>query len=111
MNPRTAHGHLMGGLIWGSGLVLHEHTEIDKREARYMNDNLAEHLIPVNADIRQVDVILVPEVDTEVNLAGAKGIGELVNVGTAAAVANAVFHATGRRIRELPITIDKLIMG
>ncbi len=111
MNPRTAHSQLMGGMIWGIGSALHEHTEIDKREARYMNDNLAEYLIPVNADIRQVDVILVPEVDSEVNPAGAKGIGELANVGTAAAVANAVFHATGRRIRELPITIDKLIAG
>ncbi len=111
MNPRTAHSQLMGGMIWGIGSALHEHTEIDQREARYMNDNLAEYLIPVNADIRQVDVILVPEVDTDVNPAGAKGIGELANVGTAAAVANAVFHATGRRIRELPITIDKLIMG
>lgn len=111
MNPRTAHSQLMGGMIWGIGSALHEHTEIDKREARYMNDNLAEYLIPVNADIRQVDVILVPEVDSDVNPAGAKGIGELANVGTAAAVANAVFHATGRRIRELPITIDKLIEG
>ena len=111
MNPRTAHSQLMGGMIWGIGSALHEHTEIDKREARYMNDNLAEYLIPVNADIARVDVILVPEVDNDVNPAGAKGIGELANVGTAAAVANAVFHATGKRIRELPITIDKLIMG
>ena len=111
MNPRTAHSQLMGGMIWGIGSALHEHTEIDKREARYMNDNLAEYLIPVNADIIQVDVILIPEVDNDVNPTGAKGIGELANVGTAAAVANAVFHATGKRIRELPITIDKLIMG
>lgn len=110
MNPRTAHSQLMGGMIWGIGSALHEHTEIDKREARYMNDNLAEYLIPVNADIHQVDVILVPEADDEVNPAGAKGIGELANVGTAAAIANAVFHATGSRIRELPITMDKLIM-
>ena len=111
MNPRTAHSQLMGGMIWGIGSALHEHTEIDKREARYMNDNLAEYLMPVNADIIQVDVILIPEVDNDVNPTGAKGIGELANVGTAAAVANAVFHATGKRIRELPITIDKLIMG
>jgi xanthine dehydrogenase YagR molybdenum-binding subunit len=109
MNPRTAHSQLMGGMIWGIGSALHEHTEIDKREARYMNNNLAEYLIPVQADIGQVDVILVPEVDDAVNPVGAKGIGELANVGTAAAVANAVFHATGKRIRELPITIDKLI--
>lgn len=109
LNPRTAHSQLMGGMIWGIGSALHEFTEIDVREARYMNDNLAEYLIPVNADIRQVDVILVPEVDSAVNPAGVKGIGELANVGTAAAIGNAVFHATGRRIRELPITIDKLI--
>ncbi|MBC7940928.1 MAG: xanthine dehydrogenase family protein molybdopterin-binding subunit [Chitinophagaceae bacterium] len=111
MNPRTAHSQLMGGMIWGIGSALHEFTEIDKREARYVNSNLGEYLLPVNADIGQVDVILVPEVDNEVNPAGAKGIGELANVGTAAAVANAVFHATGRRMRELPITIDKLIMA
>ncbi len=109
MNPRTAHSQLMGGMIWGIGSALHEFTEIDKREARYVNDNLAEYLIPVNADIRQVDVIMLPEVDTQINPAGAKGLGELGNVGTAAAVANAVFHATGKRVRELPITIDKLI--
>ena len=109
MNPRTAHSQLMGGMIWGVGSALHEFTEIDRREARYINDNLAEYLIPVNADIGQVDVILVPEVDNETNPSGAKGIGELANVGTAAAVANAVFHATGKRIRELPITIDQLI--
>ncbi len=109
MNPRTAHSQLMGGMIWGIGSALHEFTEIDKREARYMNDNLAEYLIPVNADIRQVDVIMVPEVDNEANPAGAKGLGELGNVGTAAAIANAVYHATGKRIRELPITLDKLI--
>jgi xanthine dehydrogenase YagR molybdenum-binding subunit len=109
MNPRTAHSQLMGGMIWGIGSALHEFTEIDRREARYVNDNLAEYLIPVNADIRQVDVLMLPEVDTQINPAGAKGIGELANVGTAAAVANAVFHATGRRVRELPITIDKLL--
>lgn len=109
MNPRTAHSQLMGGMIWGISSALHEFTEIDRRAARYMNDNLAEYLIPVNADIRQVDVIMLSEVDDEVNPAGAKGIGELANVGTAAAVANAVYHATGKRIRELPITLDKLI--
>ncbi len=97
MNPRTAHSQLIGGMIRGIGSALHEHTEIDKREARYMNDNLAEYLIPVNADIRQVDVILVPEVDNDVKPAGAKGTGELLDGGTPAAVADAVFHATGKR--------------
>lgn len=110
VNPRTARSQLMGGMIWGIGSALHEFTEIDKREARYVNDNLAEYLLAVNADIRDVDVIFVPEEDAEANPVGVKGIGELGNVGTAAAVANAVYHATGKRIRELPITVDKLIV-
>lgn len=108
MNPRTARSQLMGGLIWGISSALHEATEIDRKRARYVNDNIAEYLIPVNADIRSVEVILVPEVDEQVPM-GAKGLGELGNVGTNAAVANAVYHAIGIRIRDLPITIDKLI--
>ncbi|MBV8840944.1 MAG: xanthine dehydrogenase family protein molybdopterin-binding subunit, partial [Alphaproteobacteria bacterium] len=79
------------------------------RNARYVNDNLADYMIPVNADIRELDVILVPEEDHAVNPLGVKGIGELGNVGTAAAVANAVYHATGIRIRELPIRLEKLL--
>jgi len=99
----------MGGMIWGISSALHEATEVDPRNARYINDNLADYLVPVNADIDQVEVILVPEEDEKVNPAGVKGIGELGNVGTAAAVANAVFHATGKRIRELPIRLEKLL--
>ncbi len=106
MNTRTARSQLMGGLIWGASAALFEETEIDKRTARYVNDNLAEYLVPVNADIQDVQVILVPEVDDKVNLAGVKGLGELGNVGTNAAVANAVYHATGQRIRALPIRIE-----
>jgi xanthine dehydrogenase YagR molybdenum-binding subunit len=109
MNPRTARSQLMGGLIWGVGSALHEATEIDRRTARYVNRDLAEYLVPVNADIRDVDVILVPEEDYEVNPAGVKGLGELGNVGTNAAIANAVYHATGKRVRDLPIRIDNLI--
>src|SRR5262249_45079603 len=82
-------------------------SSIDPRVARYVNDNLADYLIPVNADIQQLDVILVPEEDNFVNPAGVKGIGELGNVGTAAAVANAVYHATGVRVRQLPNTVGK----
>jgi xanthine dehydrogenase YagR molybdenum-binding subunit len=98
----------MGGMIWGIGSALHESTEMDTRAARYINDNLADYLIAVNADIDQLEVILVSEQDDKVNPAGIKGLGELGNVGTAAAIANAVFHATGRRVRELPIKLDKL---
>jgi xanthine dehydrogenase YagR molybdenum-binding subunit len=109
MNTRTARSQLMGGMIWGIGQALHEATEIDRRTARYVNRDLQDYLVPVNADIKQVDVILVPEVDHDVNPAGVKGLGELGNVGTAAAVASAVYHATGKRIRDLPIRIDQLI--
>ncbi len=76
---------------------------------RYVNDNLADYPIPVNADVKDVEVILVPEVDHDVNPAGIKGLGELANVGTAAAVANAVYHATGTRVRQLPIRIENLL--
>jgi xanthine dehydrogenase YagR molybdenum-binding subunit len=109
MNTRTVHSQLMGGMIWGISSALHEATEIDTRYARYVNDNLADYMIPVNADVRDVEVILVSEVDQDVNPAGVKGLGELANVGTAAAVANAVYHATGTRIRELPIRLEKLL--
>jgi xanthine dehydrogenase YagR molybdenum-binding subunit len=109
VNTRTARSQYMGAMIWGISSALHEATEIDPRVARYVNDNLADYLIPVNADIQQLDVILVPEEDNFVNPAGVKGIGELGNVGTAAAVANAVYHATGVRVRELPIRLEKIL--
>jgi len=109
MNTRTVHSQLMGGMIWGIGSALHEATEIDRRYARYVNDNLADYRVPVNADVQQVDVILVPEVDHDVNPPGVKGLGELANVVTAAAIANAIYHATGRRIRELPVRIENLL--
>lgn len=86
-----------------------EATEIDRKRARYINDNLADYLVPVNADVKQVDVILAPEIDHEVNPAGVKGLGELANVGTAAAIANAVYHATGNRVRRLPIRMESLL--
>jgi len=109
MNTRTARSQYMGAMIWGISSALHEATEIDPRVARYVNDNLADYLIPVNADIQQLEVILVPEEDRFVNPAGVKGIGELGNVGTAAAVASAVYHATGVRVRQLPIRLEKLL--
>jgi xanthine dehydrogenase YagR molybdenum-binding subunit len=109
MNTRTARSQYLGGLIWGIGSALHEATEIDTHTARYVNDNLADYLVPVNADVDAVDIIMVPEEDTKVNPAGIKGIGELANVGTAAAISNAVYHATGKRIRKLPIRIENVI--
>ncbi len=109
VSPRQARSQLTGGLIWGIGAALHEQTEIDPRSARYMNDNMAEYLVPVNADIRQVEVLLLDEQDTQANPLGIKGIGELGNVGTNAALANAVFHATGTRPRDLPVRIEHLM--
>jgi xanthine dehydrogenase YagR molybdenum-binding subunit len=111
MNTRTAHSQYVGGLIWGIGSALHEATEIDHKRARYVNDNLADYLVPVNADISELEVIMVPEEDTKVNPLGIKGIGEIANVGTAAAISNAVYHATGKRIRKLPIRIEDLLMA
>jgi xanthine dehydrogenase YagR molybdenum-binding subunit len=109
VNPRTARSQFVGGMVWGISSALHEATEIDPRNARYVNDNLADYLVPVNADIRAMEVILVPEEDNALNALGIKGIGELANVGTAAAVANAVYHATGVRVRQLPIRLEKLL--
>ncbi|PSC03594.1 xanthine dehydrogenase [Alsobacter soli] len=109
VNPLTAKSQLMGGQIWGVSSALHEATEIDRRFARYYNDDLAEYLIPVNADITEVQTIFVPEEDHQVNELGIKGLGELGNVGLNAAVANAVFHATGVRIRKLPIRIESVL--
>lgn len=99
----------MGGMIWGVSSALHEATEIDRRSARYVNRDLQDYLVPVNADIQQVEVIFVSETDHEVNPAGVKGLGELGNVGTPAAIASAIFHATGKRLRNLPFRIENLL--
>src|SRR5581483_10074832 len=109
VNPRTARSRYIGGMVWGIASALHEATEIDERNARYINDNFADYLVPVNADIQEMEAILISEEDHDVNPIGVKGIGELANVGTAAAVANAVYHATGVRVRQLPIRLEKLL--
>ncbi len=109
VNPLTAYSQFMGGAIWGVSSALHELTEIDPRRAAYVNRNLADYRIPVNADIDQLEVIIVPEEDDKANPLGVKGIGEIGIVGMNAAVANAVFHATGKRVRDLPIRIDALV--
>jgi xanthine dehydrogenase YagR molybdenum-binding subunit len=108
MNPRTARSQLMGGLIWGMSSALLEATEIDERNARYVNDNLADYLVPVNADVPGVEVIVLSEQDDYINPVGAKGLGELANVGTNAAICNAIYHATGQRIRKLPVRLENI---
>ena len=108
VNPRTARSQLMGSMIWGIGGTLLEATELDEKRARYSNTDLAEYEIAANADIQEVDVILLPETNTEFNMLNVKGLGEMANAGTAAAIASAVWHATGKRIRDLPINLTKL---
>src|SRR5262249_3586788 len=98
-----------GGVVWGIGMALAEESVIDQALGRFMNHNLAEYHVPVNADVREIEVIFVEEHDEVVNPLGAKGLGELGLAGVAAAIADAVYHATGKRIRELPITLDKLL--
>ena len=110
LNAKTARSQYLGGMVFGAGMALLEHTRTDERSGRIMNANLSEYLIPVNADIGTVDVVIVPEDDPYVNEIGVKGIGEIGIVGAAAAIANAVYHATGKRIRDLPIVPEKLIV-
>jgi len=109
LNAKTARNQFMGGITWGISMALMENTLIDPRTGRPMNADLAEYHVPVHADIPALDVTFVDEVDPYVNPVGVKGIGEIGIVGAPAAVANAVYHATGRRIRDLPITLDKLL--
>lgn len=109
LNPKTARSQILGGMVWGIGMALLEESVIDQVFGRFMTHNLADYHVPVNADVRDLEVIFVEEHDEIVNPLGAKGLGEIGLVGVAAAIANAVFHATGRRVRELPITLDKLL--
>jgi xanthine dehydrogenase YagR molybdenum-binding subunit len=108
LNTKTAHNQIMGGMIWGIGMALHEETLLDHRFGRIMNANFGEYHVPVNADVHDVKVIFVDEPDDIINPLGIKGVGEIGLVGVAAAIANAVYHATGKRVRDLPITLDKL---
>lgn len=110
MNRKTAHSQLMGGIVWGMGMGLMEKTEMDWRFGRAVNANLADYHVPVNADIGAIDITIVDEEDRQINELGAKGVGEIGITGVAAAIANAVYHATGKRIRDLPITPDKVLV-
>jgi xanthine dehydrogenase YagR molybdenum-binding subunit len=109
MNEKTARSQFIGGIVWGISLALLEETHIDPQTGRILNGNLAEYHVPVNADIRDIDVSALDIPDTKVDVLGARGIGEIGITGTGAAIANAVFHATGKRVRDLPITPEKLI--
>ena len=108
LNTKTATSQIMGGMVWGIGMALHEETLIDHNLGRIMNPNIAEYHVPVNADVQDIKVIFVEEPDESINPLGIKGVGEIGIVGVAAAIANAIYHATGKRVRELPITLDKL---
>jgi xanthine dehydrogenase YagR molybdenum-binding subunit len=108
LNTRTASSQIMGGVVWGIGMALHEETLVDHRFGRVMNANIAEYHVPVHADVHDIKVIFVDEPDALINPLGIKGVGEIGLVGVAAAIANAVYHATGKRVRDLPITLDKL---
>jgi xanthine dehydrogenase YagR molybdenum-binding subunit len=109
INPRMVQSQLYGGMIWGVSFALHEQTVMDARSGRPMNANLGEYHIPVNADVPALDAIMVEERDPHVNALGIKGVGEIGITGTAGAVANAVWHATGIRVRKFPITLDRLL--
>jgi xanthine dehydrogenase YagR molybdenum-binding subunit len=108
LNTKTAGSQIMGGMIWGIGMALHEETLLDHRFGRIMNANYGEYHVPVNADVHDIKVIFVDEQDDIINPLGIKGVGEIGIVGVASAIANAVYHATGKRVRDLPITLDKL---
>ncbi|MBD2755218.1 xanthine dehydrogenase family protein molybdopterin-binding subunit [Spirosoma validum] len=109
LNPKTARSQILGGMVWGISKALHEESALDHTFGRFMNHSLAEYHVSVNADIHDLDVIFVEEHDDVVNKLGVKGLGEIGIVGMPAAVANAIFHATGKRVRDLPITLDKLL--
>jgi len=109
LNEKTAHSQLMGGLVWGVGSALTEKSELDTRYGRYVNANLAEYHVPVNADIGLLDITLLGKPDPHINPLGARGIGEIGITGVAGSIGNAVYHATGVRVRDLPITLDKVM--
>ncbi len=109
INPVLADSQAIGGMVGGIGTALLEHTITDHRDGRIANANLADYLVPVNADVRNLNAIFLDGSDDHADPIGVKGLGEIVQVGVAPAIANAVFHATGRRIRELPITIESML--
>ncbi len=110
LNEKTARSQVNGGVVWGIGQALHEETHIDPRTGRYVNAELAEYLVPVNADVGKIEAYFVDEDDRHVSAMGSKGVGEIGITGVAASIANAVWHATGKRVRALPIRVER-VMG
>jgi xanthine dehydrogenase YagR molybdenum-binding subunit len=109
INPRLVQSQIFGGMIWGLSFALHEQALMDHRSGRTMNANLAEYHVPVNADVPYLEALMVDEHDPHVNALGIKGVGEIGITGSAGAVANAVWHATGIRVRRFPIRIEELV--
>jgi xanthine dehydrogenase YagR molybdenum-binding subunit len=109
VSPKLAHSQALSGMVAGIGMALLENTVRDHRDGRVVNANLADYLVPVNADVPELDAAFVDGADPEADPIAVKGLGELVIVGVPAAIANAVFNATGRRVRDLPITLDRLL--
>jgi xanthine dehydrogenase YagR molybdenum-binding subunit len=111
LNPKTARSQILGGMIWGIGAALMEESVLDARYGHFVNHDLAEYHVPVSADVPDLNVVFLEEPDHNANVLGSKGIGELGVCGAGAAVANAIFNATGVRVREFPITLDKVLPG
>jgi xanthine dehydrogenase YagR molybdenum-binding subunit len=109
LNAKTARSQLMGGMVWAMGMALLEQSVIDPHSGRFITQDLADYHLPTHLDVPEIEVHVVPEEDLHVNEIGAKGIGEIGITGTVAAISNAIFHATGRRVRDLPVTLDKLL--
>jgi xanthine dehydrogenase YagR molybdenum-binding subunit len=109
INPRMVRSQILGGMIWGVSFALHERAVMDRRSGRTLNANLADYHVPVNADVPSMQALMVEEHDPHVNALGIKGVGEIGITGSAGAVANAVWHATGTRVRRFPIGIDELV--
>jgi xanthine dehydrogenase YagR molybdenum-binding subunit len=109
LSRRTAESQLLGGLVWGIGSALTEASEVDPRFGGFLNNNIAEYQIPANADVRSLEVELLDTPDLVFSEIGAKGVGEVACVGAAGAIANAIYHATGKRVRALPIRIEAFI--
>ena len=109
INPRTARSQAIGGIIWGVGQALLEQSEIDSVMGRFLHRNYSGYLVPTSADIPELEVIFAGEFDPEASPLGTKGMGELTAVAVAPAIVNAVYHATGKRIRDLPVTVEKLL--